>query len=434
MKVDTVKALCEQIWEIESNLNLINKRISGVPIWPYIRMSVYYQLSIAYGIFQEPHHTGNKFGILDKIKKIFLTLYHSIVSNPFFLPGNANLCYFEHERSTVHEKGIVDIYTIQERINNVKAGYSVVSLEKPYSLSHLKSDGTNKRLMLDFILICGKILSRFHYLFFSGYEKNEIRYLHENLCNFTVHSIDYYSLICASIIKFKVQKFLYKKLLQLLNPQELIVVVAYGNNDAILAANELGIKVTEFQHGIISKYHLGYSYPNCSFVTGFPDKIRLWTENWNLDAAIPLSSNQIKYDLLSPFHDRLAKYKNIIKDDKKITVISQGALSDKIVDFLFKNYDKFDGYQINYKLHPSEFFRWQKNNTLLDLAKHENFNVVSNCDLYELLASSSAVIGVFSTAMLEARELGATVYVIDLPGSEYLASCDGFKDFNEFKR
>ncbi len=39
------------------------------------------------------------------------------------------------------------------------------------------------------------------------------------------------------------------------------VVVAYFHQHIVGAARDLGIRVVELQHGAISPFHLGYSYP-----------------------------------------------------------------------------------------------------------------------------------------------------------------------------
>src|SRR5690606_8728382 len=60
------------------------------------------------------------------------------------------------------------------------------------------------------------------------------------------------------IIYYKIYHKVFKKV----RPKSLYIVVAYYYAPIIKAAKDLGIKVYEVQHGIITKYHLGYSFPN----------------------------------------------------------------------------------------------------------------------------------------------------------------------------
>ena len=43
-------------------------------------------------------------------------------------------------------------------------------------------------------------------------------------------------------------------------PQILFLVCGYGKESLIIAFKDLHIPVVEFQHGVLSKYHLGYDF------------------------------------------------------------------------------------------------------------------------------------------------------------------------------
>ncbi len=57
----------------------------------------------------------------------------------------------------------------------------------------------------------------------------------------------------------------------------------------IKAAKDMGVETVEIQHGVISKYHLGCSYPNTnSQLDYFPDKLLCWGDFWCNVANYPI--------------------------------------------------------------------------------------------------------------------------------------------------
>jgi lysyl-tRNA synthetase class II len=74
--------------------------------------------------------------------------------------------------------------------------------------------------------------------------------------------------------------------------------------------------------------------------------------------------------------------------------------------------------EVTFKLHPSEMSKVEFYQTYFDGSKV----LVSTQDIYQELNESVTVIGVFSTAMLEAVDFGCEVYFAPLQGSEYVAA------------
>lgn len=426
MHCSSIRELCERFWSLEKRHGLNVFEISGVAFWPYIRMSIYYKLGEKMGIIQKPHHVPHNSSVGFRFKQLLSVLFYSIFRNPFFYAKTTDILYFEHERPASVGEAKVDIYTWYSRQQDLRSGKTVASLERHYNMLHPKRDDTNPRIYIDAILLAGGCAKLFYKLFISPTERNEILRVSNILRSELYSDFDYSKELCHAIAKFKVQKFLYKILINMIKPSEINIVVAYGNNDFVSAAQELGIKVTEFQHGIISKYHLGYTYFDDAAIPGYPDVVRLWGENWSLGTVFPKVGCLVIPDLRPPFYDRIRKYRAAVTKSNIVTVISQGAITDKLAKQILEHIDEYSSHLVKIKLHPSEYSRWETSGYLKELSTFSNVEIILDCDLYELMAASIAVVGVFSTALLEARELGCPVFVLPLPGAEYVDGERGF--------
>ena len=86
------------------------------------------------------------------------------------------------------------------------------------------------------------------------------------------------------------------------------------------------------------------------------------------------------------------------------------------IDFLVSN-----NFQVNYKLHPAEFYSWKSDYPILrEMVDSEVVNIVTtNPSLKEVLSISDIVIGISSTAIYEALDHNCRVIVLDLPSSVY---------------
>lgn len=110
----------------------------------------------------------------------------------------------------------------------------------------------------------------------------------------------------------------------------IFVVVSYENLAIVAAAKSLGIEVIELQHGTITDYHLGYSYPLKTRLDGeipyFPDKILTFGDYWINDENCPLSKDKIIPIGFSYFEVQSKDYINAEPIDNQVLFISQGVI------------------------------------------------------------------------------------------------------------
>jgi hypothetical protein len=216
--------------------------------------------------------------------------------------------------------------------------------------------------------------------------------------------------------------WIYERLLDRWQPKEVTLVVGYGPNVALTAAaRKRGLPVRELQHGTFSHYHLGYAYPNRNRPPpAFPDELQVWSQAWK--ARLPFGKAFANITVKQPswLAERKAKYANVPRR-RRALVISQGLLGDRIAEALENVLPRLEAFEIRYKLHPGEISRYRSYPHLSALTATGRVTVLEACDLAEEFAAADLVVGVYSTAVYEAMELGCRVFLFDLPGVENLA-------------
>lgn len=419
--VRTVRDLCELIWLVEREFNLLDLDVSGVKVWQYTRMEIYYYLAELSGVFIEAHpvkrSTRSLFANLPQLLK------ELVVDNPLWLAfRKVDEVVIEHPRSLMFEGQQVDIYTHTYREALRSSGKSVVSLNRLDLSAALKSADRNR-----YSLACWPLLflawRRIKPYGLSADALACINQVSIRLSCELGREVSLAPILSRSIGKFKFYTALYRGLFKAIKPEKLTVVIGYACGDAIFAAKQLGIKTAEIQHGTFSAYHLGYSYPGrTTEVELFPASMMIWGAYWMRLVQMPIAEENRSVIGFDFFNRKLAALSPAVKHNAELVVISQGALGDKIAACVYEYCAGLQGYKIFYKLHPSEYERWHEYPYLEELARSGVIEIVTDqYDLYALLKHAGVQIGVFSTALYEGLALGCQTILLDLPGVEYMA-------------
>jgi hypothetical protein len=201
------------------------------------------------------------------------------------------------------------------------------------------------------------------------------------------------------------------------------LVCSYGKEALIAACKNNNVKCIEIQHGTISKYHLGYSFPNNKEVPYFPDEMYMFGKYWYESTPVPLTEEKITYYGYPYMEERIKEYKNNKKKKNQILFISQGTIGNKLSETAYEFAKDNKEYNIIYKLHPGEYNRWRNDyDNLIKAEKLDNFKVIDNnkINLYKLLSESEFLIGVYSTAIYEGLIMDCKLILINLPGIDYM--------------
>jgi hypothetical protein len=118
----------------------------------------------------------------------------------------------------------------------------------------------------------------------------------------------------------------------------------------------------------------------------------------------------------------LEKYKDIKKVKNQVVFISQGTVATELSKIALELAKLNPDMKVYYKLHPGEFGRWKTEYKYLqNINEINNLHVIENeVPLYELMASSEFLVGVYSTAIFEGLTLNCKTILLDLPGVEFL--------------
>lgn len=413
----TVMGICSFIFELEKKYDLYNYEVDGVKVWQASRIAIYYTLAKEVGVLTQPHENAS---IVKKILSIVSGLYNTIANSPFTL-SEAEVLVLSHPRVVRCEGSYCDIYT-RDIIGELRENHSVTELELPYLGSHKKEKKSYTRYLdwVDFLYKIKNNVDKFRRVF----PKDEkILLIEREIERHFGVGVDIWRILNDSsrefLFKYKCFDYVFKKV----KPEVFFVVIAYMYPFAVKAAKDNDVEVVELQHGTISKYHLGYSYPKNADLIYFPDKLYVWNLFWKELNIYPLPDEKVIVDRFRYLENEkaLCERKGLRKDEKKVVVISQGAIGEKIAEKILKEFYRFDGCEVYYKLHPGEYSRYESYECLMKLITDHGVKVVKDeIPLYELFLMCSLQIGVFSTAIYEGIEFGCETILLDLPGIEYM--------------
>lgn len=418
-----VSEICNVFFNLEEKYNLNFREIQGCYPWQLIRMYLYYDISRRTNTFGAPQQQS--LSIFDKIKSFSPFLKNSILYNPLSGNDKKDILIFDHPRKVIFNGEYRDIYSYF-LVDFLKDSYSFEIMEAPYLNKHF----TNKREYVkytDRIQLGSYIHKKFHKIEFTNEEKELISSIEKELESAFNLKIDITQIFAMHILNFQYDYKKYLELFKKRNVKMIFVVVAYENQAVVAAAKDLGIKVIELQHGTISDYHLGYSYPLKTRLDGeikyFPNQILTFGDYWINEDNCPISKNDIIPIGFPYFEVQSKDYMNIQPDKHQILFISQGVIGKYLSKLAYQLADKSKDFKIIYKLHPGEYETWKENYPdLVSANQLKNFEVIDNSKipLYKLFAESSYQVGAFSTAIYEGLMFNCKTFILDVPGVEYL--------------
>lgn len=454
----TVKEICQKIWNLEEKYELNHKEIQGCYPWQLIRMYLYYEITRKTNVFESAQQSS--LSLFDKINSFLPFVKNSILSNPLSGNENVDALIFDHPRKVIFEDEYQDIYSyfLKDTLNQY--GKSFETIESPYLNQHFRSNENikennvkfNDRILLGSFIHKTRNRGKLH---FTESEMQYINSVKEELETAFEIEIDLFRIMEDHILNFQYDYKKYIELLQRKKPKVVFLVVAYENKALLAACKKMNIEIIELQHGTISPYHLGYSYPENTMkfngelkeIEYFPDKILSFGDYWKNACPFPIDSENIIPMGFPYFEENSKTYMKIAEDKnskegndqktekKQILFISQGVIGKYLSELAYEtalnmnknnenNEDNAQNYNFIYKLHPGEYGTWKENYDYLTKAVNEfdNFTVINKSEppLYELFAESHYQIGAFSTAIYEGLAFNCKTFIIDVPGVEYL--------------
>ena len=421
--MSSVREICEVFFDLEEKYNLNYQKIQNCYAWQLIRMHLYYDITRKTKMFGAPQQKS--LSLKDKFSTFLPFFKNSILHNPFNGRYNKDILIFDHPRKVIFNGEYCDIYSYF-LVDFLSNDYSFEVLESPY-INHHYTKKQDYMKYTDAIQLGSYIHKKFNRIEFSPAEKELILKVQSELETIFNIKLNIFWMLKIHILNFQYDYEKYRELFKKRKPKMVFVVVAYENHAIVAAAKSLGIETIELQHGTITDYHLGYSYPKKTRLNGeipyFPDKILSFGEYWMNEKTSPIDMENIIPIGFSYFEAQSKDFIGLKVIDNQILFISQGVIGKYLSQLAFEFAKTNADFKIIYKLHPGEYETWRQNYPdLVEASTLDNFEVIDNSriPLYKLLAESSYQVGAFSTAIYEGLMFNCKTFIVDVPGVEYL--------------
>lgn len=415
----TVKKLFEEILRIEVEHKLFEKEINGVYFWKLIRFPLFMDLTKKLDLYQEAHPHPKQSE--NRYVRILKRLINGTFNGPMTRSRDIRMILFPHERKVNIDSKLIDIYSYHLEDKWRQDGISCLVIDRPYNGKFMRKASKIVRYdePLNFFSLWSYIKPQKNINI--DFETIGI----DTIANIPIDKIKTLSkeYISSAVNNFKREYFYYNKVFSKYSPEKLYIVNAYGKNSLISAASDLGIETIEIQHGTISSFHIGYSYPPKIEIPYFPNKMELWGKFWYDISQLPIEEKNISYNGFSFLNKEIEKYANIVRDESRVLFVSQGTIGKSLVDMAVEFASQNKEFKVVYRLHPSEASEWKSLYPELYSFSMKNTNMVVEIGivtpLYKSFAESKFVIGVYSTALIESLAANCKLILVDLPGVEY---------------
>lgn len=420
----TLKELVNYFLNLEKEEGLLDFEINGVKIWQYLRFRIFMMIATKSGLYQEGHSKNISFKYL--VKRAPSLLFYSLFSNPLLGFYRRKNLFFNAGRIVDVDGEKVDIYTKYFIEKEGIVDYEII--EEMVEFRHLRFILKNRKHQ-DAQQIVAFLYSTFSNFQLNKDQREKIQTIQNRIKNDLGLVLNTEKLFRNSYLTFKSDEHFYSKLIRKRKPEKIFIICSYGYKMALVAAaRKLKVETIELQHGTVTPYHIGYVYPDGAQPCYFPDKFYAFGNFWKNTSKLPLKDEAIVVKGFPYFSFIKEKYANILPKRNQLLIISQGNIGYHLSSLFAESIALFSDYQIIYKLHPGEYSRWKAEYPqLLEISQLANVEVIdhNNVNLYHYFAESNFVIGVFSTAIYEAIGFGCNVYLLKLPGIEYLENLQG---------
>lgn len=401
--------IVQSIFEFEDRHDLFELRINNIRIWEWLRFEV------QRAILQENQIHSER---PTKSKEWYLT-YPKALGNwakSFFYKNalysnQAERLYWGSQRRKRLDDGLWwDIYC--DPIHE-KEKTSFVHVEAGM---HRQPSRTENLRYMDFIQYSGAIAEHL-----PGYEVTLTQTERESITNVELQvenlfgvELDLLKRVKSHLTKRKVMKPLYSRLLDTIDPQVVILVASYGKETFIEACKGAGVPVVELQHGAFGPYHPGYAFPGARTKNTFPDYLFTFGQFWRETVELPIPRKNVIPIGYPHLEKQKEKFKNI-SSGEQVLFLSQWSIGEGLTKFAEKYARLENDQDVMLKLHPQEYSTWKEDYPWL---RDAPLTVIDEDtpSLYELLASSSVQVGVYSTVIYEGLNFNLDTYLLDLPG------------------
>ena len=415
-----VREVCDVIWDVEVESDLLNWKVAGVYPWPLLRMPIYYAITQQRGFFGNPHptkaETADKFeppiAAVEVWKSLLTRERRSKGGRTFWmrwLPGLGRTVLVTHSRKL----GGVDIYTdaLAKQLGANSLIVDRAPSDTPSGLDLKSVIELNRSWMKSVSTAAVEAADR----------EKFAAVLHALQVRLSVDLTEFLETFEHRVTLLARQSTSYRRFFELAKTKRLFVTDSYFSVALMAGARAAGVRIIELQHGFISRYHLGYSYPRGQQSPYLADELWTFGQYWIDETPFPQS---LKTRVIgAPYVAQLAQQHggaSAQRREGRVVFTSQGAIGEQLLPLALRAARALPSHEIIFRLHPSES-REEFEARLSGEIVPANFSLSARePNIFALLASADVQVGVFSTTLLEGMALGCRTAIVALPGFEYL--------------
>ena len=384
-------------------------------IWPIIRDNLYSLVLSKLYFDNEIVNLNLKSNFFYKLITLYKLLRPSLfLKNLFYKFKNKDILYFkvgypeENVNNKVFNKTID--YFIPFNQNNY------ITFSRSPKFSYFKNYFDNEIYYLNFNENIIYLLSKFSKK--NKKVSNEItlylikkikKIFNIKLNNREAQRLKDHNLLIINTIEKKL-KF-YRKIIKNIKPKLAIIENASYSENAILnyALHQLGVRVAEPQHGLISKSHLNYNYStliknNKEYSFFLPDDFLSYGSYWSKK----INASFTKQNIGSPHRSQNIIIKKKKIKNKKILLLSDGINLNLMPYFAKKLFFLTNKkYEIFIRPHPRENIEYYKYNQF-----SEYFKIDIEKNLYKSFLDKEVILSEQSTVLYEALNIVPKIFIL----------------------
>lgn len=409
----SVPEVCAAFWRIEAELDLARLEAEGLPLWPLLRLHLYYEATRALGLFDQPVRPAT--GLRQRVRQGLATLRAACLQAPVWQRAKAPCVVLPHPRKLPTATGPRDVYSAR-LIDALPRGETLLIERTP------GASAGHRRARRDLLDLCAWLAIRFSRRQLPAAARARLEEAARAFAEALGQALPVQRLARRNWLKARAQRRLFGRLFRRLGTRQVFLVVGYTNEGIVLAARDAGAEVVELQHGTITPYHLAYSWPQRPTLASAPDRLLTYGPFWTDSVALPANVTPQVIGA-SHFEEVRRSLASIARKPRQALFVSQGVIGHKLADIALAVARLQPDWQVIFRLHPGE----EPGRFARELAARAgeppaNFALsAGRPGIFTLMAESSVQIGVFSTALIEGMALGGRTLLLPLPGIDYMA-------------
>ena len=405
----------KKLFKIEIRNNLFELNFLGVHVYELIRLKILSPKTVPVSknhLLARSRRPKYFFYILN-LRNLLLFIFR------FKKTDNAPI-FISASRRNKTAKHVEDIY-LDPILENLQ-DYWIIDFSRICCHTDIKRELRRRYINLHFILgvfsMLSSLISRVSLLYRFASLKAASDKIHSNLDNIAMYhlsDVNLPRLILYTAVYFRLNEFLGNCLFVGKCKRQAFFVGFLGFEGLIQASKNRGLVSYELQHGSPQKNKFNYDFSQ--EVTNLKYRCSAFL-SWGsfFDSNIPLPySRIIKFGF--PQLSRLKKAFKVSEQTKlenSLLILSQPEVSVELLNEVEKFAFSNCAWHLVYKCHPYENINIAKKR----LRRFENVNVVKDIQLLSLFHQCRYAVGVYSTALIEAKYFGLDVSILALKGSE----------------